>query len=466
VASAALAVAAACALVAGSSPSPATVLPDVRCQGKQVEVIFLDKVGHSRIVGTPGPDVIYGGHGSNLILGKGGNDTICGGPGGDAIDGGPGDDDLDGDDDRDEIDGGKGRDRLIGSEGPDVLRDARGKNVFRGNGGADHIRGGPDADNADGGQGNDVIHVEGGADDLGGSGGDDKLFGGAGGDEGHGGSGEDLLDGEGGADQLFGGDDKDVIAGGAGDDLFLEGQDGPDHIAGEDGRDELGGGDGNDTLSGGPGHDFMTGDRDKDICGGGPGIDRCNGGAPSPANIATDPDTCRKDVEIRNDCRGPVFPRTWQLTASGTYTHDGLSETWNATITLRRSYQDAYGASYYYVNSTGQIHWSVQGQNDNNCTVSGGGDFAGQAELGLTSDPGGYAMRVRPANTGPINTGQTCPPPQGQQAYYVQPLNDPDAAWTSSQPYEEGDTTLSGSRTYPAPLGGTATWQWSLAAGD
>src|SRR5205085_9023091 len=106
--------------------------------------------------------------------------------------------------------------------------------------------------------------------------------------------------------------------------------------------------------------------------------------------------------------------------------------TWNATITFRRSYQDAYGATYDFPNSTGQMHWSVQGQNDNNCTVAGGGDFPAQAELSLNSDSGGYAMRVRPTNGGPINTGQTCPPPQGQQAYYVQPLND-DAAWTSFQ---------------------------------
>ena len=70
------------------------------------------------------------------------------------------------------------------------------------------------------------------------------------------------------------------------------------------------------------------------------------------------------------------------------------------------------------------MHWSVQGQNSNNCTVAGGGDFAARAELGLGIEPAGYALRVRPNLTSAPNVGQTCPPPQGSSAYYVQPLND------------------------------------------
>lgn len=77
------------ASTARTAPGPAAG-PLVTCANASPTMQGTD--GLDRLIGTPGPDVIFGLSGADQIDGRGGDDLICGGRGSDDLDGGAGDD--------------------------------------------------------------------------------------------------------------------------------------------------------------------------------------------------------------------------------------------------------------------------------------------------------------------------------------------------------------------------------------
>ena len=122
--------------------------------------------------------------------------------------------------------------------------------------------------NIRGGDGNDTLR--GGADFhylIFGGAGDDWIYGGGARNALYGGLGNDTIIGAAGDDTLYGGEGHDLLEGGEGDDLLdagpgidtLYGHDGNDSLLGGSGDDELYGNAGDDTLDAGEGHDFVNG---------------------------------------------------------------------------------------------------------------------------------------------------------------------------------------------------------------
>jgi hypothetical protein len=147
-----------------------------------------------------------GGPKGSKLIGTPGDDLLCGGPGNDTIDGMGGDDIIFAGNGADTIDGGYGNDFILGGVGDSP----------------DAIHGGPGDDYIEGGLGNNVLWGDDGNDRLEGGGGNDRLFGGPGNDE------------------LVGGPDSDMLDGGADNDLLNA----VDHGS----SDESDGSDGTDTC--------------------------------------------------------------------------------------------------------------------------------------------------------------------------------------------------------------------------
>jgi hypothetical protein len=156
-------------------PSPAAALspPRVPTCGSEPATIVSDE---SRILGTPGDDVILAtGATATTIRGGGGDDIICGTPapdrifgglgddeitagsGADVIEGGAGADTIRGNLGGDTISGGSGDDWLIGGIGDDTIAGNTGDDVVAGGGGVDSVRGGFGGDSIDGGRAPDTI---------------------------------------------------------------------------------------------------------------------------------------------------------------------------------------------------------------------------------------------------------------------------------------------------------------------
>ena len=349
--------------------------------------------------------------------------------------------------------------RIVGTPKADVILGGPGPNRIEGNGGNDTICG-------EG--GNDRIFGDGGRDEIRGDEGKDVIHGDAGDDDIRAGIGDDpVLEGDGGNDTIFGGPGKDGIDGGAAGDLFLEGQAGNDTIEGGGGNDELGGGNGSDFLNGRAGNDYMEGNAGSDTCRGGDGRDRCNGGQPSPADSTADPDFCAKDVEVKRDCRAALFPPRFELTTTGTAGHSGgLVESWDGTVVLNRTAQDATGASYSFTASSGSVTWKIAGQDTSGCTYTGEATVSVKAELVLQPELGGYAGALR-SDIGERTVTRDCPsgPPTAQQ---YDPLHFKEIS-TDYLPYSDGQTVLTGSRTYDGdpstPSGVDIAWNWTFTAG-
>ena len=147
-----------------------------------VDLLAINVLTVTDIVGTPENDHIRGTTGNDRIFGEAGDDVLVGDAGNDLIDGGLGDDTLEGDEGDDEIIGGAGRDTLrfgISSFGVVVDLDA-GTVTGEGNdtvSGIESIEGTRYADELTGDDEANTIYGAGGADIIAGGGGNDELDG-------------------------------------------------------------------------------------------------------------------------------------------------------------------------------------------------------------------------------------------------------------------------------------------------
>lgn len=107
-----------------SEPAPAPT-----CMGRAATIV--GGPNRTRIVGTPGDDVIVTRNRGVKILGRGGNDIICGSAGRDTIRGGAG---------RDRIAGRGGNDRLFGNAGRDFIHGGAGRDTCDGGSARDRAR--------------------------------------------------------------------------------------------------------------------------------------------------------------------------------------------------------------------------------------------------------------------------------------------------------------------------------------
>jgi hypothetical protein len=92
---------------AGGGPNP------VKCRGTVATLIGSNgnDRGASKLIGTPGVDVIAGLKGNDVVVADAGKDIVCGGSGDDELDGGP---------DKDVLRGGPGKDHCPGSSAGEV----------------------------------------------------------------------------------------------------------------------------------------------------------------------------------------------------------------------------------------------------------------------------------------------------------------------------------------------------------
>jgi Ca2+-binding RTX toxin-like protein len=92
---------------AGGGPNP------VKCRGTVATLIGSkgNDRGASKLIGTPGVDVIAALKGNDVVLADAGKDIVCGGSGDDELDGGP---------DKDVLRGGPGKDRCPGASRAEV----------------------------------------------------------------------------------------------------------------------------------------------------------------------------------------------------------------------------------------------------------------------------------------------------------------------------------------------------------
>lgn len=451
--------------------------PDTRCLGEQADVIGTP--GADVLGGTPRSDVIVGLGGDDQLFGLGGDDLICGGDGVDALEGDQGADTLAGGDQGDYLTGGPGEDGVVGEGGNDFLEEPsndKAPNV---------LAGGSEDDQLFGGSAQDKLLGHAGADKLFGEGSRDTIKGGGEADRAEGGDGNDVIDGGAGDDVLLGGDDRDEILGG-GDDDTIDGGPGADG----DVRRGLWGGAGIDWILGGGGNDYIVGEADGDLlngdagadelfgkenddrCEGGPGRDMCDGGEPSPKQKSQDPDICADDVERKRSCRAEELE--WTGTASGTAIYrGGVREEFTATYLMSRTGKNVYTGD-------GTVTWKLSGTDEGGCTHEGSGSAPIFAMLVLDPRYDGYYHSLTNPRIPEHSWQGTCPDGSTVGGSF-RPLDwdntergnyggveTSDLLEGPHQPYQPGQTSLAGSRTYTADANTSdpedISWQWSLTA--
>ena len=161
---------------------------------------------------------------------------------------------------------------------------------------------------------------------------------------------------------------------------------------------------------------------------------------------------------------GGSFPETWTGEMSGSLEKNGLVETWGGTVTFTKSFDDGAVASSYDV-TAGSLQWEVSGTDSGGCTYSGSRTLEASGAGFLTADPGSYYFRVNRATFFATAT-KDCPLFPPEEVGFM-PLN-ADFGSTGTQPWEAGQTTAAGSRTYnPSDFpSATAVLNWSLTTGS
>lgn len=167
------------------------------------------------------------------------------------------------------------------------------------------------------------------------------------------------------------------------------------------------------------------------------------------------------EVVARKDC----FPESWEGTASGTISYDGVVETFSATYTMERSVQGPVSAYYGYEDSSGEIEWAIAGTTSNGCTYSGGKSIDGVGSLSIYDDADFHSYGTSIARMWlleHVTITQHCPPSDPEEIPYV-PLNCacPDSL---DRPYPSGANTLAGEREYTTEQGHKVKWSWELTA--
>jgi hypothetical protein len=176
------------------------------------------------------------------------------------------------------------------------------------------------------------------------------------------------------------------------------------------------------------------------------------------------------DGTIGATARKECFPKEWTGTASGTVSHDGLTETFSSTYTMDRTFGDSFSAYYGPLDSEGPLEWSMEGTNSSGCSFTGEATIDGAAALSLYSDESlsSYGIEVGRANLFEfVSITRDCPTSDPDQIPFI-PLNCA-CVESYSQPYEPGASQLSGSREYTETTDGgdiEVNWNWDLTAGS
>ena len=157
------------------------------------------------------------------------------------------------------------------------------------------------------------------------------------------------------------------------------------------------------------------------------------------------------------------FPTTWTGEMSGSLAKNGFVETWGGTVTFTKSFDDGTLASYNV--TAGSLQWEVSGTDSGGCTYSGSRTLEASGEGSLSTYSDSYRFRVNRA-TFLATVTKDCPNSPPEEVGFTT-LN-ADFGSTDAQPWEAGQTTAAGSRTYnPSDFpSATAVLNWSLQAGS
>lgn len=164
------------------------------------------------------------------------------------------------------------------------------------------------------------------------------------------------------------------------------------------------------------------------------------------------------------DCK---FPRTWTGQVGGTLeTSNGLIETFTGTMTYTLI-DEGYVAIY---DGEGTLQWEVSGTDkQSGCTWQSSASLKANGDGGMGDDPEfpppWYEFRWA-RSTIYADATKSCPQGGSQDALYM-PLNIT-APRTDTQPMTAGQTTVSGTRTYPVPddPASTLTISWKFTASN
>ncbi|MGH2736451.1 MAG: CARDB domain-containing protein [Actinomycetota bacterium] len=171
------------------------------------------------------------------------------------------------------------------------------------------------------------------------------------------------------------------------------------------------------------------------------------------------------------------FPERWTGTASGTITDRGVTHTWTADVTLKKTFEDTGVASY----EAESIAWNVGVEGTypdgrgGECSVSGSvtwteaDDFSSGLSIFEYGDPeldDEYSITLLAGPPSDASVTENCPSTGSKELPWF-PLNIPDEAETFGQPWTPGSTSLSGNRSYPSRMDDSiqVEFAWDLSAG-
>ncbi len=171
------------------------------------------------------------------------------------------------------------------------------------------------------------------------------------------------------------------------------------------------------------------------------------------------------------------FPEQWSGRSNGTVTYDGLTESWSATYTMNRTYQDQFVAGYNTdlpAVSNGTMEWHISGtEAGSGCTVNGGGTVPAIGIMDIVlGPPDSYGHEVHAGDLVDVVRDCPGPPDPPPQTISYRPLNCAGACSetnvTPPPTYDPGQALLEGTATYDTMYFGDeagVNWSWQLTPG-
>lgn len=204
-------------------------------------------------------------------------------------------------------------------------------------------------------------------------------------------------------------------------------------------------------------------------------------------------------IKAWNRCEPPRFPERWTGSASGTNTYGSITETWTATVVLKKqSWSSEYLTTYGAVPGAGTWNWTISGTT--NCPGGGSRSISGSYSRAFwptspydpTTTPRGEQLVLYGPDAGPlyghsnafhVNLNPATPEPlfnvvtlgacAGTDSEVVRSytaMNCVRDADSDYLPYTPEMTTIAGSRSYDIDVGcgdsNPVTAKWNLTAAD